>query len=145
MSNLVPLIVGGVIPALMYGAAGIFQKMSAREGGSATSYLIYFGAATALSGLIWRVILKESWGTPRSAGLAFVAGLVFSMGAGLISMAMINYQAAVSQLSPLYNMNVLVTVGLGLLILSEHQSLDVTRLLAGAALIAIGAVLVSGA
>jgi uncharacterized membrane protein len=145
MSNLVPLIVGGVIPALMYGAAGIFQKMSAREGGSATSYLIYFGAATALSGLIWRVILKESWGTPRSAGLAFVAGLVFSMGAGLISMAMINYQAAVSQLSPLYNMNVLVTVGLGLLILSEHQSLDVTRLLAGAALIAVGAVLVSGA
>jgi uncharacterized membrane protein len=129
----------------MYGAAGIFQKMSAREGGSATSYLIYFGAATALSGLIWRVILKESWGTPRSAGLAFVAGLVFSMGAGLISMAMINYQAAVSQLSPLYNMNVLVTVGLGLLILSEHQSLDVTRLLAGAALIAVGAVLVSGA
>jgi ABC-type nitrate/sulfonate/bicarbonate transport system permease component len=42
-------------------------------------------------------------------------------------------------------MNVLVTVGLGLLILSEHQSLDVTRLLAGAALIAVGAVLVSGA
>lgn len=145
MSKVIPLIVGGVIPALMYGAAGIFQKLSAREGGSATSYLIYFGAATALSGLIWRTILKESWGTPRSAGLAFVAGLVFSMGAGLISMAMINYQAAVSQLSPLYNMNVLVTVGLGLLVLSEHQSLDVTRLLAGAALIAIGAVLVSGA
>ena len=139
MSKVIPLIVGGVIPALMYGAAGIFQKLSAREGGSATSYLIYFGAATALSGLIWRTILKESWGTPRSAGL------VFSMGAGLISMAMINYQAAVSQLSPLYNMNVLVTVGLGLLVLSEHQSLDVTRLLAGAALIAIGAVLVSGA
>ncbi len=144
MSEFMPLIVGGIIPALMYGAAGVFQKLSAREGGSATSYLIYFGAATALSGLFWRAILKESWGTPRSAGLALVAGVVFSMGAGLISMAMITYEAAVSQLSPLYNMNVLITVGLGLIVLGEYQGLDVKRLLAGTVLIAIGAVLVSG-
>jgi transporter family protein len=66
------------------------------------------------------------------------------MGAGLISMAMITYEAAVSQLSPLYNMNVLITVGLGLIVLGEYQGLDVKRLLAGAVLIAIGAILVSG-
>jgi uncharacterized membrane protein len=144
MSKLTPLILGGIIPALLYGVAGVFQKLSAREGGSATAYLIYFGVATALSGIVLRVLLKEKGGTLHSAGFALLGGVTFALGAGLISMAMINYQAAVAKLSPLYNMNVLVTVGLGLVVLAEHQSVDVKRLLAGTLLIMIGAVLVGG-
>jgi uncharacterized membrane protein len=114
-----PLILGGLIPALLYGITGIFQKLSARDGGSAAMYLICFGAATTLTGVLFHFLQPEGIGSSRSMGWALVAGLTFAAGAGLISVALIKYQAAISPLSPLYNMNVLITVVTGLWLLAE--------------------------
>ena len=47
----------------------------------------------------------------------------------------------VSVIVPLYNMNTLVTVGIGLVFLGELKDVNVWRLLAGAALIVAGGVL----
>lgn len=60
-------------------------------------------------------------------------------------MALIRYDAAVSQLAPLYNMNTLVAVLLGLLVFAEFRDVQVLRLAAGALLIVLGGWLVSGA
>ena len=46
-----------------------------------------------------------------------------------------------SVLVPLYNMNTLVAVGIGLVLLGEWRDVSVWRLLAGAALIVAGGVL----
>lgn len=144
-AKLMPLIVGGLIPALLYGITGIFQKLSARDGGSAAMYLICFGATTMLAGLLFHFFQPGGVGSPRSIGWALVAGLTFGAGAGLISVALIKYQAAISQLAPLYNMNVLITVVIGLWLLGEYQQVQLGPLLVGSILIAVGAILVANA
>jgi len=141
----IPLLLGGVIPALLYGTAGILQKMSAQEGGTATMYLTCFGVATALTGFVLHFVLNEGVGTRRSIVWAIVAGVAFALGAVLISFVLIRYQTPVSQLSPLYNTNVLITVSLGLWLFAEYQDVNMWRLLTGAVLVVAGAILVSGA
>ena len=69
----------------------------------------------------------------------------FAGGAGLISLALIKYQTAISQLSPLYNMNVLITVVVGLWLLAEYRQVQLGPLLLGSVLIAVGAILVANA
>jgi hypothetical protein len=142
-SKYAPLIIGGIVPALLYGFAGIFQKWSAREGGSVAAYLIGFGLATVLVGVIGRVVLPESASPMSAIGFALLGGMVFAVGAGLISFAIIRYDAAISQLSPLYNLNILVTVTLGLLIFSEFRDLQIAKLIAGSLLILAGGWLVA--
>jgi transporter family protein len=144
-SRLLPLIIGGLLPAVLYGVAGIIQKLSAQNGGSATTYLIGFGVATALTGALLHFTLGEGNGTTRSIVYAFGGGVVFALGAGLISTALIRFQSAISQLAPLYNTNVLVTVVIGALLLGEYRGLDIRLLLFGTVLIVIGAVLVANA
>ncbi len=143
--KLLPLIVGGAIPAILYGITGIFQKMSAKGGGSAAVYLICFGASTVVMGLVLHFMLREPAGPAGAIGFAFLAGATFALGAGLISIALIKYQAPIAQLSPLYNANVLITVLLGVWFLAEGQGLQLGQLLGGTALIVIGAILVANA
>lgn len=145
MSKYAPLIIGGLIPAVLYGLAGVFQKWSARAGGSAATYLIGFGLATVIVGVLYRMVLSEGPAPITSLGFALLGGLVFGVGAGLISFAIIRFDAAISQLSPLYNLNILVTVLLGLLIFSEFSQLQVSRLIAGTLMILVGGWVVSGA
>ncbi|HEX9796506.1 MAG TPA: hypothetical protein VGA52_05890 [Anaerolineales bacterium] len=139
------LLIGGVLPALLYGIAGILQKGSARAGGTVPSYLIAFGLATALVGLIGHWLLAEGTPSGRSVGLAAAAGTLFAVGAGAVSLAILRYDAAISQLSPLYNMNVLVSVVVGLAVFAELKDLNPIRLLGGTALVLLGGYLVSRA
>jgi hypothetical protein len=144
-TNTLSLLVGGFLPALFYGIAGVLQKSNARAGGTAATYLMGFGLATFIGGVIFQRILREGTSTPRGWLFAGIAGLSFAVGAGLISLAIIRYQASIAQLSPLYNMNVLVVVGMGLLIFAEYSDLNVPRLLIGTLTIILGGWLVSGA
>ena len=144
-SKYAPLIIGGLVPALLYGLAGVFQKWSARDGGSVSTYLIGFGVATVIVGVVGTAV-QSAGGSPFSAiGFAFLGGLVFAVGAGLISFSIIRYGAAISQLSPLYNMNILVTVVFGLLVFAEFRDLNVPTLLTGTALILAGGWIVANA
>jgi len=144
-SKYAPLIIGGLVPAILYGLAGVFQKWSARDGGSVSTYLIGFGVATVIVGIVGTAV-QSGGGSPISAvGFALLGGLVFAVGAGLISFTIIRYGAAISQLSPLYNMNILVTVVFGLLLFSEFRDLNVPTLLTGALLILAGGWIVANA
>jgi transporter family protein len=144
-SRWVPLVLGGFLPAILYGLAGVLQKASARAGGSVPLYLMVFGLATCLTGLIYRQVTGDSTFSGRAALWALLAGALFATGAGLISTALIRYDASISQLSPLYNMNILITVVLGLLVFSEWEFVTTPRLLIGTAVILFGGWLVSGA
>lgn len=144
-SRLAPLLLGGMIPAVLYGLAGVIQKASARAGGSASMYLIGFGVATVLTGVAFRTVLTDGYGPTRAFALALLGGLAFGLGAGLISLALIRFDAPVSQLSPLYNMNTLVAVALGFVVFAEFRDVQALRLVAGAVLIVAGGWLVSSA
>lgn len=144
-SRWIPLVLGGFLPAIFYGLAGFLQKASARAGGSAPLYVIGFGLATCLTGLIYRQVAGDSTFSGQALMLALLAGFFFAAGAGLISTAIIQYDASISQLSPLYNMNILITVTLGLLIFAEWNMVSAPRLLIGTLVILAGGWLVSGA
>lgn len=144
-SELKGILIGGVLPALLYGVTGILQKMSAEADGGAGMYVIFLGVGTVIVGVVFHVVLPEPPISLRPASLATVAGLTFSLGAGLISFALIRHEAAISQLTPLYNMNVLVTVILGLLVFAEFRDVSAVRLLFGTVLLVSGGLLVAGA
>ena len=144
-SKYVPLVIGGLIPALFYGVASVFQKLSVREGGSVSVYLLAFGAATFLVGALSTAFLPHPPSPIRSILIAGLGGVTFALGAGLISLALVRYDAALAQLAPLYNMNLLVSVTLGLLLFSEFKDLQVSKVLVGTVLILAGGWLVSSA
>lgn len=144
-SEMKGLLIGGALPALLYGVTGILQKLSANAEGGAGMYLIFLGLGTVVVGLIFHVVLPEPPIAFRPASFALVAGISFSLGAGLISLALIRHEVAISQLTPLYNLNVLITVLLGLLIFAEYRDLQVVRLIGGTVLLLAGALLVAGA
>lgn len=144
-SELKAILIGGVLPALLYGVTGILQKMSSEADGGAGMYLVGMGIGTTVVGAALHLVLSEPPFTARPVSLALIAGVTFSLGAGLVSVALIRYGAAISQLTPIYNMNVLITVVLGLVLLAEYRDLHVARLLGGTLLLVSGAVLVAGA
>jgi len=144
-SELKGILIGGLLPAFLYGVTGILQKMSARAEGGAGMYLIFLGLGTVIVGVVFHLLLPEPPISIRPASFALIAGLSFSLGAGLISVALINYEAAISQLTPLYNMNVLITVVLGLLIFAEYRDMHALRLLMGTLLLISGGILVASA
>lgn len=144
-SELKGILIGGLLPALLYGVTGILQKMSARAEGGAGMYLVFLGIGSVIVGAVFHLLIPEPPISIRPASFALIAGVTFSLGAGLISVALINYEAAISQLTPLYNMNVLITVVLGLLIFAEYRDLQAGRLLIGTVLLVVGGLLVAGA
>lgn len=143
--RLATIVVGGLLPALFYGLAGFLQKASARAGGTVSLYLMGFGFATMVMGAIYGLLVIEPRVTLRPLGLAAFAGALFAAGAGLISFALIRFDAPLSQLSPLYNMNILVSVLLGLFIFSELAEVSAIRLLIGTLLVLAGGWLVATA
>lgn len=144
-ARMLPLVLGGFLPALFYGIAGVIQKASGRAGGSASLYLIGFGCGTLLAGVIYRQLSSDPPFAARPLALALIAGISFAAGAGLISAVLIRFDASVAQLAPLYNMNTLITVVLGLTLYAEWANLSVPRLLVGTVAILLGGWLVSSA
>jgi drug/metabolite transporter (DMT)-like permease len=145
MSNVLALTVGGLIPAICYGTAGVLQKFAARAGISPASYLIFFGIATTIAGIVWHLGWSKPLGPAVAWAWSMAAGCVFALGAGAISLALIRFDASISQLAPLYNTNLLITMALGLVLFLEYEKLHVPSLVIGALLIAAGAILVARA
>ncbi|OWV77352.1 hypothetical protein ATY76_05335 [Rhizobium sp. R339] len=145
MNSFWPIIVGGVLPAIFWGITAIFQKQSATSATGSAVYLIAFGAACALAGLIAALLWRPAPWTIEGLGFAAIAGACFAFGTGLISFALFAYGIPVSKLAPIWSCNVLVTLAIGALFLGEASDFDVVRLAAGTLLIISGALLVSSA
>jgi hypothetical protein len=72
---------------------------------------------------------------------ACVYGVLWASGIACIAIALRRYDAQISQLAPLYNMNTLVAVVLGLVVLAEWQKVDFWKLLLATAFTIAGGVL----
>lgn len=139
------LLVGGLLPALLFGVTGILQKAYGRGGGGAGWYLPLVGLGVAATGLLAMPALGDRALTARAAATALGIGLSWGLGMIAVVLGLDRFGAPLSKLAPLYNLNTLVVVVLALALFAESRQVDVPRLLGGAALIMAGAALVARA
>lgn len=142
-SKMTALLLGGLLPAFIYGGSALFQKASTSLGISLSAYLVATGLGVAIVGIVF-YIFDHSFSFSLKSGLyACAFGITWGIASGLVAYTLLNFQVPISQLVPLYNMNTLVAVILALILFSEWKDLHTIKLLSGSALIVAGAILVA--
>ncbi len=139
------LLVGGVLPALLFGITGTLQKFYGRAGGGTGWYLPLVGLGVAATGLVAMPYLGERALTMRAGAVALAIGVSWGFGMIAVILGLDRFGAPLAKLAPLYNLNTLVVVLLALVLFAESREVNVPRLLAGAALIVAGGALVAKA
>jgi uncharacterized membrane protein len=137
----IAILVGGLLPALLYGVAGVLQKTASKTGIGPGPYILIIGVVAAIIGGIITLISRDTSVT-WSGGLQ-TAGFAVLWSAAIVSimLALGRYEGPVSVIVPLYNMNTLIAVLLGLLVLGEWEGVNHWRLIVGAVLIVVGGAL----
>src|SRR5262245_12494233 len=139
------LLTVGLLPAFLFGVASTFQKTAARAGITTGPYLIAIGSVVLLVGIAVTVAQSNSTATREGVAWACGYGLLWSSAIGCIVLALARYDANLSQLVPLYNLNTLVAVAIGIVVLGEWRDVVAWRVVAGAVLAVAGGVLVATA
>mgnify|MGYP001546166408 CR=1 FL=1 len=137
------LLVGGIIPAVLLGLFGVLQKAANNAGIGTGSYLIFTGITVSLVGVAVYFLFPDKTISGKAALFTCAAALLWAVSMLLIQLALGHYSIEISRLVPLFNMNTLVAVVLGLVIFAEWNSLNLPTLLMGALCITIGGVLVA--
>lgn len=143
--NMSAIIMGGILPALFFGIAGVFAKPSTQAGIGTGLYLICVGLAVAVSGLVFHLSLPDNTISIQSGGFAVLMGLTWGIAAGLVAFTLTKYSTPISKLVPLYNMNTLVAVCIGLIAFAEWKDVHVPKLIIGSVLIVVGGTFVANA
>lgn len=139
------IVVGGLLPAVIYGITGVFAKASTKAGIGIGPYLIIIGFSIAAVGLGFFLHDGNKTLSTESALHAIGMGATWGLATGFIAIGLTTYAVPLSKLVPLYNMNTLVAVLLALIIFAEWQQVKIVPLLVGAVLIMIGGILVARA
>ena len=145
-NNTLGIIVGGIIPALLYGAFAITMKAGSGYKLSTSSFLIIIGLVIAVTGLLVRPILNETESLNNTAiAFSIGAGLSWALGTALVNYSIIKFETPLAILTPLYNMNTLVAVLGGLIIFAEWKSVNIVPTAIGTLLVIMGGILLSRA
>ncbi len=141
----VAILLGGVAPAFLFAGSSTLQKVAARTGiGTGPSLAVTGLAIVACGGVV--TLMERDAGLGRGGWVpALGFGLFWGAGVACISIAMARFGGRLSQLVPLYNMNTLVAVAIGLVAFSEYQTLNWGRAMAAAILIVAGGILAATA
>jgi transporter family protein len=139
------LLVGGMLPALLFGITGVMQKAYGRAGGGSGWYLLVVGLGVAATGLFAVAFMPDRVMTARAGLIALGIGLSWGLGMIAVVLGLTRYGAPLSKLAPLYNLNTLIVVVLALVLFAESREVNVPKLMGGAVLIMAGATLVARA
>ena len=139
--NTLAILVGGFIPAILFGISGVLQKTSNKAGIATGPYLIIVGVAVLFIGLAFAVVQQDLTFNRSSLTQAWIVGGLWALGTAAIACALGRFGGQISQLVPLYNMNTLVAVFAGLVIFSEWRNVHLTRLLMATVFTIVGGVL----
>ncbi|MBE9080215.1 hypothetical protein IQ241_23495 [Romeria aff. gracilis LEGE 07310] len=144
-SQTLGILVGGLLPALCYGIAGLFSKTSTDAGMPVGSHLVFIGLAVSSVGGIFNQVFPGKVPSAMAIVSSSTLGAIWGLGTGCVALGLIFYQAPMAKLTPLYNMNTLIGVILALILFAEWKSVNVGILLAGTFLICVGGILVARA
>lgn len=139
------ILLGGILPAITYGLGGLLQKTCSLGGITPSAYILLISGGVfcgALLSLFWFPFQMPALKITLSA---FFIGLSWVLGMIMVSVALSKYGASVSKLAPLYNMNTLIVVILGLIVFSEWKNVSPVQLIVGTLMILGGCVLVTRA
>jgi drug/metabolite transporter (DMT)-like permease len=142
-SNYMGIVLGGIVPAIIFGIGGIFVKASNQQGISVNYFTLISGIGAVVISIVSFIVMEEKLINIQSGVYAFFVGVTWAGGILFVIMALAKYNTPISIISPLNCTACLVTVLLALLIFSEWKEMHVLRLLIGTILIIMGAMLVS--
>jgi glucose uptake protein GlcU len=137
------ILIGGIIPAFLFGISGICQKWSNQHGITTGAYLVSIGIGVLCVGVVLCIYNSEQQFSTASVVPAIALGVFWGLGILLVAIAISKYGAKLSVLAPLYNMNTLVAVVGALFIFSEWKDANLVKLGFGTIMIILGGVLVS--
>lgn len=139
------IIIGGLLPGLIFGLSNVVVKLATQKGIALPLYIIITGFAVVTVGVVLLFVLPERNMSPTSGAIAFMGGALWATGMTCIVIALQKYGSSISVLTPLFNMNTLVAVVLGMWIFAEWKTVSVPQLVLGAVLITVGATVVARA
>lgn len=139
------IVVGGLLPALLYGVAGVLMKASTQQGIGLGLYLLCAGTGVMSVGGAYCWLVPDKTIGVQSACYALSMGMAWGVGTLLVTIGLTRFAVPISKLVPLYNMNTLVAVLLGLWLFAEWQQIRPLQLAVGALLIVAGGTLVANA
>ncbi len=142
-SNYIGIILGGIVPAILFGVGGFFVKASNQEGISISYFILFSGIGILIISILAFIVFEGKLINVRSGIYAFLVGVTWALGMFLVTMALTKYNPPISIISPLNSTACFVTVLLALIIFSEWKNLHIIRLVVGTVLIVVGAMLVS--
>ena len=137
------ILIGGLLPAVFYGVSSTFTKASTNAGISTAYYTLFVGLSIVLASGLVLILSSDSQWHIQSASYAGLSGLFWFMGTACVTFALSRYHMPIGKLVPIFNLNTLVAVSLGLLVFSEWKELNTLKLLVGAILVCIGGSLVA--
>lgn len=137
------IIIGGLIPALLFGISGFVQKISANQNVTLGAHLVTIGLGVVAIGIVVSIFGSGEVFTIKKMIPSFIIGAAWGIGMFLVTIALIKYNAPLSTVTPLYNMNTLVTVIVALIFFSEWKDAHLVKLISGTFLIILGGILVS--
>ncbi len=142
MEGIRGVIIGGLLPAILFGAGSILQKAGNKIGIAQSHYLISFATGIITAGVVSFFVMKNSPFSLKAGAFAAGHGLLFGAGFALIGVGIVVFNMPISKIVPLVNMSALVVVALGFFVFKEYSEVNVFNLLAGAILIVAGGILV---
>ncbi len=138
-------IIGGFIPAVLWGFAAVFQKLSALNSIGPGRYLTVLGVVITVGGIVYTQLTNEIGWSSKGLIFSVSAGLAFTVGAGLLSFVLWRYEFPISRLAPILSANVLVPVLVGVMFLGEGTNFNVPQLMVGTFIVIVGVIVVTTA
>ena len=144
-NNTLGIIIGGIIPAFLYGVSTITMKAGAEYKISTSTYLMVIGIVIFIVGLLSKQVLNlpESSGNFAGLGFAVVSGLLWGLATTLVNYSIVKFGTPIAILTPLYNMNTLVAVLGGMVLFAEWKTVQSLPVFIGSILVVCGGVLLS--
>lgn len=134
----------GLIAAVFFALNTILYKAAQQKGNFSPSHgiLMFSIGVIIVTGIffLFKPSFEFEW---KSSGLAIIAGAVWAIGMIAVVIA-ISQKADVARLAPIYNINTILAVIMGIIFLNEiPDASQMIRVIGGAILIVVGAILVS--
>jgi len=137
------LLIGGIIPAVLFGVSGLINKISAQQNITLGAHILTIGIGVTIVGIFICIFQPSQIYSLKAATPSLIIGAFWGAGMTLVAIALTKYNASLAQITPLYNMNTLVTVAAALILFSEWKDANLVKLSIGTVFIILGGILVS--